>query len=148
LATLAVRWAIGPPKPGASQNVPRQSLDPNHPLTNRDLDTGIPVRPSGYRLTDDTYATLLHRLVAKPAEAIPPGIQEDILAYYANLDLPFATKSDPSLWATVQKDLATLRTMPISASPTPYPTYGDGDTTSSDTNPASTISPTPPTPKF
>jgi hypothetical protein len=137
-----------PAKPGASQNIPRQSSDPNHPLINRDLDTGIPVRPSGYRLTDDTYALLLHRLVAKPTEPIPPGIKEDILAYYANLDLPFATKAVPSEWAKVQTDLATLRTMPTSASPTPYPTYGDGDTTAADTNPASTITPTPPAPKF
>jgi hypothetical protein len=117
-------------KPGASQNIPRQSADPNHPLTNRDLDTGIPVRPSGYRLTDDTYAMLLHRLVATPMAPIPPGIKEDILAYYANLDLPFATKKIPALWATIQSDLATLGTMPTSASPVPYPTYGDGDETS------------------
>jgi len=136
-----------PAKPGASQNVPRQSADPNHPLANRDLDTGIPVRPSGYRLTDDTYATLLHRLAATPTTPIPPGIKEDILAYYANLDLPFATKKVPALWAAVQTDLATLRTMPTSASPMPYPTYGDGDGTAPDTNPASTM-PTPaPTPK-
>jgi len=136
-----------PAKPGASQNVPRQSADPNHPLTNRDLDTGIPVRPSGYRLTDDTYATLLHRLAATPTSPIPPGIKEDILAYYANLDLPFATKKTPALWTAVQADLVTLRSMPISASPTPYPTYGDGDGTIDDTNPASTI-PTPtPAPK-
>jgi hypothetical protein len=126
-----------PAKPGASQAIPRQSTDPNHPLPNLDLDTGIPVHPSGYRLTDDTYATLLHRLVATPTAAIPPGIKEDILAYYANLDLPFATKKVPALWAAVQADLVTLRSMPASVSPTPYPTYGDG--TTSDPDPASTM---------
>ena len=128
-----------PARPGASQNIPRQSVDPNHPLANRDLDTGIPVRPSGYRLTDDTYATLLHRLAATPTAAIPPGIKEDILAYYANLDLPFATKKFPALWAAVQQDLITLRSMPTSVSPTPYPTYGDGNGAAPDANPASTI---------
>ena len=117
-----------PAKPGSSQVIPRQSADPRHPLINRDLDTGSPVRPSGYRLTDDTYATLLHRLTLDPTKAVPPGIQRDILAYYANLDLPFATRKNPAAWQEVLKNVATLRTMPTSTEPTPYPTYGDGDT--------------------
>ena len=114
-----------PAKPGAGQLIPRDSPNPQHPLINRDLDTGNPVKPSGYRLTDDTYATLLHRLVQTPANPIPPGIKDDILAYYANLNLPFATKKDPTAWATVQSDITTLKTMPTSTSPEPYPTYGD-----------------------
>ena len=117
---------IVPAKPGAGQLIPRQSPDPRHPLINRDLDTGSPVKPSGYRLTDDTYATLLHRLVQTPTNAIPPGIKDDILAYYADPNLPFATKKDPTAWATVQTDLTILNTMPTSSSPEPYPTYGDG----------------------
>jgi len=122
-----------PANPRAAQSVPRESTDPNHPLPNRDLDTGSPVRPSGYRLTDDTYATLLHRLAATPTQPIPPGVKQDILAYYANLDLPFATKKNPTQWATLQQDLKTLQTMPTSTAPEPFPTY---DTASS----------TPPTP--
>jgi len=113
-------------KPGASQAIPRHSQDPNHPLLNRDLDTGNPVQPSGYRLTDDTYALLLHRIVQTPTTPIPPGIKRDILVYYANLELPFATKKDPAAWATLQQDLTTLQTMPTSTDPIPYPTYGDG----------------------
>ena len=116
-----------PAKLGSSQAVPRQSADPNHPLTNRDLDTGVPVRPAGYRLTDATYATLLHRLAATPTVAVPPGIKDDILAYYADLTLPFATRHDPAAWTAVQADLKTLQTMPTSAALVPYPTYGDGD---------------------
>jgi hypothetical protein len=110
----------------AAQPVPRQSRDPRHPLLNRDLDTGYPVRPSGYRLTDDTYATLLHRLTLTPTAPVPPGVKSDILAYYANLDLPFATKKDPDNWAAVQKDIVTLAAMPTSTEPLPYPTYSDG----------------------
>jgi hypothetical protein len=116
-----------PARPGAEQRTPRGSIDPHHPLLNRDLDTGSPVRPSGYRLTDDTYALLLHRLALHPANAVPPGIKADILTYYANLDLPFATKKDPAAWATLQQDLATLQTIPTSTDPLPYPTYGTGD---------------------
>jgi hypothetical protein len=111
--------------PKASQDVPRQSADPRHPLPNRDLDTGRVVQPGGYSLTDSTYADLLHRLTRQPDQPIPPGIKEDIEAYYANPDAPITTKKQPGLWAQVQADLATLHSMPTSAEPTPYPTYAD-----------------------
>jgi hypothetical protein len=114
-----------PAKPGASQDVPRQSRDPQHPLPNRDLDTGLVVQPGGYSLTDSTYADLLHHLTRQPAQPIPPGIKQDILAYYANPDSPITTKKDTSLWAQVQADLTTLGSMATSTAPEPYPTYGD-----------------------
>jgi len=104
---------------------PRQSSDPRHPLPNRDLDTGRVVQPGGYSLTDSTYAQLLHMLTRQPTVPIPPGIKEDIQAYYANLEMPFTTKKDPQQWAQVQADLTTLVGMPTSTEPTPYPTYGD-----------------------
>lgn len=119
-----------PAKPGAAQAVPRESRDPRHPLLNRDLDTGSPVRPSGYRLTDETYAMLTHRLTATPQQPIPPGVKEDILAYYADLELPFATRKDPQAWAQLQHDLATLRSMPTNPEPPFFQTYGDEDTAS------------------
>lgn len=121
--------APAPAKPGASQITPRNSSDPRHPLKNRDLDTGNPVKPSGYRLTDTTYADLLHRLVAHPAQPIPPGVKEDVLAYYSDLDLPFATKGKPQRWAELKADLTTLRTVPTSNEPQPYPTYGEDNET-------------------
>jgi hypothetical protein len=103
---------------------PRQSLDPRHPLPNRDLDTGRVVQPGGYSLTDSTYAHLLHQLALQPTLPIPPGIKEDIKAYYADPTSPITTKNDPPQWAQVQADLATLANMPTSAEPVPYPTYG------------------------
>jgi hypothetical protein len=102
-----------------------QSRDPKHPLPNRDLDTGHVVQPGGYPLTDSTYVSLLHRLVQQPNQAIPPGIKEDIQAYYANPDSPIATRNDRDKWTQVLADLATLATMPTSTEPQPYPTYGD-----------------------
>ncbi len=125
-------------RPGVSQVVPLQSRDPNHPLPNRDLDTGNPVRPSGYRLTDLTYANLMHRLAATPQQPIPPGVKEDVLAYYANLDLPFATKKDPQTWAALQRDLETLKTMPTSNAPEPFPTYGGDDASPDSAAPGAT----------
>jgi hypothetical protein len=104
---------------------PQQTRDPKHPLPNRDLDTGKVVQPGGYSLTDSTFAHLLHVLTREPTVPIPPGIKEEILAYYANLDLPITTKKDPQKWAQVLADLETLKTMPTSTAPEPYQTYGD-----------------------
>ena len=81
---------------------PAEQRDPVHPLINRDLDTGAKVQPAGYRLTDNTYASLLHRIVRTPSTPIPPGIKTEIADYYANSDLPFATKQNPSAWASVK----------------------------------------------
>ena len=117
-----------PATPGSSQEVPRQSRDPRHPLPNRDLDTGSPVKPGGYPLTDTTYAALLHRIVATPTQPIPPGIKEDILSYFADPSAPYATKKDPRAWVTLQHDLTTLATISTSTEPVPFPTYGDDPT--------------------
>ncbi len=114
-----------PAHPEARQDVPRESRDRKHPLPNRDLDTGAVVKPGGYPLTDSTYAYLLHRLTLEPEKPVPPGIKEDILAYYANPDAPITTKKKPDAWTRVQADLATLRSMPTSTEPPAFPTYGD-----------------------
>lgn len=101
-----------------------QPRDPNHPLPNRDLDTGHVVQPGGYSLTDSTYAKLLHGLVQNPTQPIPPEIKEDIQLYYANLDLPITTKKNPTAWKQVLVDLETLSAKPTSNRPEPFPTYG------------------------
>ena len=109
----------------ANPSTLEKSTDPLHPLPNRDLDTGRVVQPGGYRLTDSTYANLLHRLTRQPTQPIPPGIKKDIQAYYADPNAPITTKQNPAQWAQVQADLATLAAMPTSTEPEPYPTYGD-----------------------
>ncbi len=109
----------------ANPNTLLGSRDPRHPLPNRDLDTGRVVQPGGYRLTDSTYANLLHRLTRQPSQPIPPGIKQDIQAYYADPNAPITTKQNPAQWTQVQADLATLDAMPTSMEPQPYPTYGD-----------------------
>jgi hypothetical protein len=90
---------------------------PHQTLPNRDLDTGSRVRPGGYRLTDDTYAKLLHRLVAAPNHTVPPGLKADILNYYADPAAPIHTKKNPAKWARVQADLQTLQTLPVNKQP-------------------------------
>jgi hypothetical protein len=105
--------------------VPRQSRDPRHPLPNRDLDTGRVVQPGGYKLTDSTFAHLLHVLTRQPSVPIPPGIKVAIEDFYSDLELPISTKKDPEKWKQVLTDLATLRTMHTSPEPIPFATYDD-----------------------
>jgi hypothetical protein len=102
-----------------------EPLNPEHPLPNRDLDTGETVKPGGYSLTDSTYADLLHKLASNPTRPIPPGIKSDVEAYYADPNAPITTKKDRDAWERVQADLKTLESMLTSAAPAAYPTYGE-----------------------
>ena len=77
-------------------------------LANRDLDTGSKVRPGAYRLTDRAYAELLHKVTAKPGLPIPPGLREDILAYYADQAAPISTKRNRRAWKIVLTKLQSL----------------------------------------
>lgn len=102
-----------------------EPLDPEHPLPNRDLDTGQVVKPGGYLLTDETYAGLLEKLTSAPDKPIPPGIKADVQAYYSDPNAPIATKQHADQWQKVQEELKILAAMPTSAAQKPYPTYGD-----------------------
>lgn len=86
---------------------PRHRLD----LPDRDLDTGNLVQPGSYPLTDKTYAELLTKLTAQPNDAIPAGLQQNILSYYSDPDAPIITKKNPGAWNRVQTDLTKLRGM-------------------------------------
>ncbi len=110
-----------------SRTLPRDHREVRHPLKNRDLDTGNVVQPSGYSLTDSTYAELLHQLVNGSSHPIPPGIKEDVQAYYSNLELPFITKKDPERWKQLLADLEKLKGLPTSPEVRPFPTYGEDD---------------------
>jgi hypothetical protein len=86
-------------------------------IANRDLDTGAPVTPGSYRLTDATYARLVADLTHDTTRKIPFGLRQDILAYYANRNAPNSTKRNAKKWAQVQTNLAVLRQMPTAPEP-------------------------------
>ncbi len=113
------------PEGATSSTATSGAPDAAHPLPNRDLDTGLVVKPGGYSLTDETYAELLHKLTANPGRPIPPGIKSNVEAYYSDPNAPIVTKRKRDAWAQVQADLKTLAAMPTSAEPAPYPTYGE-----------------------
>jgi hypothetical protein len=91
------------------------SDSPSISIPDRDLDTGEKSKPGAYALTDKTYANLLHRLTTDGQGHVRPGLKQDILNFYADLNAPFATKKNKKAWAQVLKDLAALRAMPASA---------------------------------
>ena len=124
--TPAARRRTAPSGAAVLDN-PLEPLDPRHPLPNLDLDTGHMVQPGGYPLTDSTYANLLDRITQDPTQAIPPGIKDDIEAYYHNPQFTPGTAKEPAKWARVQADLNVLAAMPTSTAPVPFPTYDDGN---------------------
>lgn len=86
-------------------------------LPDRDLDTGDRVRPGAYRLTDETYAKLLDTVTRPPSKSLRAGVKKAILDYYADPQAPISTKKDSQKWARVQKELAVLKTIVVSANP-------------------------------
>ena len=80
-------------------------------LPNRDLDTGLVVKPGGYPLADRTYAELLAMITKSPDKVVPNQLKHDLLGYYADPQAPIFTKNDPKKWAQVQANLKTLETM-------------------------------------
>jgi hypothetical protein len=84
-------------------------------LTNKDLDTGLDVRPGTYSLEDYTYADLLHAVASTPSTPVPFGIKRDLLAYFANPDQAVYLKQKPRKLAQVRVDLPILQTISTKA---------------------------------
>ena len=78
-------------------------------LPDRDFDTGEATRPGEYPLADDAYSELAVRLAQKEPAAVDPQIRANVLAFFANLDLPFATKADASQWRATLAALEKLK---------------------------------------
>jgi hypothetical protein len=81
-------------------------------LPNLNFDTGEQVKPGAYRLADAAYAKLLDKLNGKP---VPLDLRANILAYYSDINAPFATKQDPKAWEKVLRDLDALKAQEPSA---------------------------------
>jgi len=67
-------------------------------LPDRDFDTGEATRPAEYPLADDAYSELAIRLAQKEPAAVDPQIRANVLAFFRDPDLPFATKANSSQW--------------------------------------------------
>jgi len=88
------------------------------------LDTGKPISPGEYRLSDETHATLIDRVV-KTNATLPDDLRQHLADFYTG---PNASKNslqkNKKKWARVQADLAILHNLPLSGPtlPAPVPT--------------------------
>ncbi len=96
-------------------------------LANRDLDTGMFVKPGSYPLTDKTYAKLLAMITKNPGNVVPNQLKHDLIGYYADPEAPIITKKDSEKWAQVQANLKTLATMKTIGDLDPVPEDNLGD---------------------
>ena len=76
-------------------------------LPNDNFDVGDATKAGRYSLTDAAYAKLLHKLDGHYAE-LPQELRTNILAFYQDLSLPIATKTDEGDWARLQDELNRL----------------------------------------
>src|SRR5215470_2697511 len=79
-------------------------------LANENLDTGSPTTAATYRLSDDTYAELVEKTSGK---SVSEALRRDLLAYYDDLEKPFATKRNSKAWHELIKELNTLKSAPV-----------------------------------
>jgi len=67
-------------------------------LEDKDFDTGVLTRPTEYRLADDAYAKLARELAKKERASIDPEILRDVLDFYRDPNLAYATRKDRKKW--------------------------------------------------
>lgn len=84
-------------------------------LPDINFDTGAQVHPAVYALADETYAELLERLAKKNFAGVDEQLKGRLLVYYADPDLPFATKKHKKKWRHLQADLERLRCETVAA---------------------------------
>ena len=86
-------------------------------LVDENFDTGTVTGPGQYPLADQTYAALLDRLQKNNFATISPALRAVLLAYYADLNAPFATKKDTKEWAKVVREINQLRGSQVTQPP-------------------------------
>jgi hypothetical protein len=77
----------------------------NLAIPNDNIDVGEVTSAGKYKLTDDAYAKLLHKLDGHYVD-LPQDLRSNILAFYQDLSLPIATKKDEGDWARLQSELS------------------------------------------
>jgi hypothetical protein len=82
-------------------------------LVDENFDTGTVTGPGQYPLADQTYADLLDRLQKNNFVTVSPGLRIVLLAYYSDLNAPFATKKDKKEWVKVVSEVNQLKASPV-----------------------------------
>jgi hypothetical protein len=94
-------------------------------LPNDNFDVGENTGPGKYRLNDDAHAKLLDKLAERKFFGVLPELRQELLHFYAEPGLPYATKRNPKAWARVQTELEQLKSAsPASAAADSSPATG------------------------
>jgi hypothetical protein len=78
-------------------------------LPNDNFDVGSETPAGKYRLNDDTYAELVHRLAQDNFSNATTELRAEILRFYADPGAPNATKRNSRRWSRVQRELIQLK---------------------------------------
>jgi len=78
-------------------------------LPNDNFDVGEATGPGKYAMNDDAHAKLLDKLANQKFAGMSTELRDEILHFFSEPDAPYATKRDPKAWATVQSELAQLK---------------------------------------
>ena len=84
-------------------------------LENRNFDTGGPTVPCAYKMADDAYAKLATKLAERDPAQVDAAVRKNVLAFFSNLDLPYAAKRDPKEWAKTVAALDKLKTESVAS---------------------------------
>ena len=76
-------------------------------MSNDNIDVGAVTTAGQYKLTDDAYAKLLHKLDGHYVD-LPQDLRSNILGFYQDLGVPIATKTNERDWARLQEELTHL----------------------------------------
>ena len=76
-------------------------------LANRNFDTGELTSPGEYRKADETYAKLAAKLAEK--DSVDPLVRDSVLAFFRDLNQPYAIKDDPEDWRETVAAVEKLR---------------------------------------
>ena len=82
-------------------------------LDNRDFDTGKHTVAGEYRLTDQTYATLLNKLIDRKFADTTTSLQQNILAFYAPPAAPIFNKKKPDQRTRTLRNIEQLRSLQL-----------------------------------
>jgi hypothetical protein len=81
-------------------------------LPNSDLDDGKATKAAEYSIADDAYSKLLIRQSDRHFEGTTPELRRILIAFFADLSLPIATKIDTARWQSVLIALDQLKQTP------------------------------------
>jgi zinc dependent phospholipase C len=81
-------------------------------LPDTDCDTGRATKAAEYSLADKTYEHFVLDLFRRNFVQVTPPLQENVLAFYSDLNAPYYTKKNPKAWHQTEGQIEQLKKHP------------------------------------